>query len=1852
MSRKKRRRIRALPHVSVLARLFWGTAAVVPPAVLLVQGGGAFLRLVDGTLKQAAPLVSAEASRQLQRPVSIGKLTPDLSVGMLWEALTHRDSLGSLPVGIYDITVLNRPGLETRQAGGPLLARVQSVTLLVSLPALLSGDTTGAISRIVVESPEVVAVRDANNRFNLQNIVPQKPNAKPSAPFRTYVKVSNGRVRFRDFAALRPKPELPADNRFANINGFVDLSGSRTIRFDVTARADSKSVTAKRFGGILSASGEAGRGLPKIRPNAPAPESARFLVRLYVGDVDVPYWANYFVKTPGFVVRTGRADLNLALIAPRPPKPTQPIPGIGVTLGANLRGVGLTADTLPIPLDNASGRFTYNDGSLDFSGGATVLGERVTTSGSLWNLVAQKKNGPPPSPQAAVYFNAPRIPVEKAVALLTPKTQKLPPGLFVGGLASASGTLSGPVKNFIVAAKFAGVSVKQKGLPKIQNIAADVTYTGGLVGANNVRAQIEGGGQVAGRAAVRIAGLPVTSKGNAVFAAQAQNVNLATLEALQAFGRRPSNARFKLSGRGNVEVVGQRVGGQITAAANVAAQNLRVGDLAFPVARARVLVKNNSFVIPSARIESPAGIVSVSGGINPDQSLAVKWAVSSLDLAPLGKIAGVTVRGLVSSSGTVSGTVASPRLTISDLVGLNLRYAQATSDRAKTRRFALDVARGQNIIVTKEAVTFARPFVLRRFPASLTIGGSVSNFLPTGNAPASAAFNPRLNLYARLQNLDFTEIQNQLAASDRVRIRQAARNLPAALTPRNTGDAPFGGLVKNVTLRVVGTAQNPQAEGTATFDRLFVGDYPIDSGSVLFSYNKNRTRIDKAKLAASVGTITASGTLAASGKLSGKFAAPDLDLAKVSFLTGATNLSGKVSFSGTAGGSLQNPDIAVSVAPSDVSVGGISLQGISAQNVRYVGGANHKPGRIVVPRIAFAKGDARFTLSEASYNVQTGAVSAALSARTGDLGTLVQNLQQGGLNESEAGAQVLSALSRLPAPLSGELSLDTNVRGSIIDAGGGKKRFVGEAGKLTLSGTNVQIGGFVADTISTNATLAGDKITLSQFLAKTPSATLRGSGTYNIATSEGQGLLETNEASLDLVRSFPGLETFPLYGTLSGATIQLETSRKTGLSVTASTEGKNLVYVPPLKTAKGNQSAAEIAVAAVLNAPKPGSPEAKALNAAATGEAGAEGTPKYGSSVIVANAVASGLLRPGITVGSVRTILRLTQTGGNTTLFVDDFLLSRGEAELRVEGSLPLALNADETVANRPINLRATIPQFSVANLLQDPLTQIPEGDKFSVAAPKKRGGFLSGLFKKKTPAEKKQDEAKNNLPQLGGTAEASLTLVGTLKNPLLNGNLRIVDGQFRLGRSEGQSRDAVSPISDLDADLVIDNSQITLQKLRAELGGVSGQSGGYGTVSVGGTVTLDDLANLQSYLRPAPKGESAPALTLGGFLDLRAVFDDLRPQEENLFQLGEAASGKINGTVLVRGPLRAPALLAENNQAVRVSDALLHLSSQATENEPSKTAKPVNPSFNIPFVLDGTAVLTNPALFRFEAVGQGNIGGSLALPNVTADIITQGGYFNLPTARFRVQKSGIVRLRYNLTDASVRAENITAKARVYTAANAAALSSYAAGNGPPGSQGLPPVSQTQTPGAASNAYNITLTLNGPLNVLEGSGGFQSGEQASLTFTSDPPLSSTEIVALLGTQQQVDQARNGNVEGAFRGIAQQALLSSYLPQYLSPFTQGLQNSLGLADLTLDYNPNGTAGVYAAKAFNRFLLEYNQTVSTRNNNGSTQRQPYSVSFSYDLFRLRPSNLIQPRVQVGTSTNEQHIQTYFLRGKVIF
>jgi len=183
--------------------------------------------------------------------------------------------------------------------------------------------------------------------------------------------------------------------------------------------------------------------------------------------------------------------------------------------------------------------------------------------------------------------------------------------------------------------------------------------------------------------------------------------------------------------------------------------------------------------------------------------------------------------------------------------------------------------------------------------------------------------------------------------------------------------------------------------------------------------------------------------------------------------------------------------------------------------------------------------------------------------------------------------------------------------------------------------------------------------------------------------------------------------------------------------------------------------------------------------------------------------------------------------------------------------------------------------------------------------------------------------------------------------------------------------------------------------------------------------------------------------------------------------------------------------------------------------------------------------------------------------------------------------------------------------------------------------------------------------LNGPLDLLNDTEDQQRGSATPLstgTFTvsSDPPLDRNQIIALMLGQSQADLARQGQVENALRSFASQALLSSYVPSLLAPITGSVASSLGLEDIGVDYNPDAPLRVHVVKrlpgSLDRFVIGVSRSFQTSPQ--PTQLQPYTFDLSYELFQLKAKYKVQPRIQLGVSTDEQATVTYFVRGTVTY
>ncbi|MBC8104054.1 MAG: hypothetical protein H7Z41_15890, partial [Cytophagales bacterium] len=1057
--------------LSLAQRLLALTVFLVPPSVLCVWGASAFIRQIDGALAQAAPLASAEVSRSLRREVRIGRLESDLTSGGILALIRRRSQFGTVPVIASDVSVAN----GTTIAGSGLVASARRVTVDLNIPLLLGGQTaSGGVPRVTVTDPFLLLERFRDGSFNVTKLLPKKdPNQPPSPPFRTYVALENGRVRFQDFQTRIATPSAPAVNSVQNLNGFADLSGAREFRFVASARAQRGTPTAQRLTGLLKVDGSLGRGLPSVRPDAPSKESARYLIHFAATGAAARYWLPYFVALPAIRITSGTADVDATLAAPRPPSPGTPNPRLGIAIGARFRNGRIEAEALPVPLTDAVGRLAFSEGALDYDAAGRVLGEPVSSSGTLWNLTAPELSAATrvrkevPKPQLAVTLRADRVPLERSLATFLPKGVRVPSGLRVSGAAAITAAFNGSLGQPVITAiaSLPSGQIAYQDFPPLSRIAANLTYTQGLLGVTNATAQIAGGGTVRGRLGLRLA--PSTSggeaeRGNSVFAARVENVPLPRLAALRRLVPIGNRAQpLRLAGSGSVDLTGKRVRGQFSAAANVRTNGLALGSLSFPVASARVIYDKGVVSLPWARVLSPSGAATVRGGVGTGGALSLRFALSSLDLRGLASALGLSgIGGTLTASGTVEGTTAAPRVLVERAVALNLKYqigatpAENGQVASPPRTLALDTVTARNLVLTRSDLVIADPLLLRRYPAVVAVSGRISDLLPSNSA--SGRGGPRLALTARISNLDYAEVLRQLgveppisitpgqtnsAAIDSIFTRSAPRPLVIPTQPRSRGPfrsiasaaanatsragAAFSGFVNESTVRVTGPIRSPSISGAAQLGRLLIGPYPVDGGYVRFAFGPDGSSLPEIRLRASVGVITASASLDKNGKIQGTFRAPNLRLAPLSFLTeGVVGVSGDLSVAGTLAGDLQNAVVQAQVFPSTVEIAGTSLTGVAADSIVVRYRAASKTSDLSVPKLSFVQGGTQVSANAVRYNFSNGRFAGDLRVQTGDIGVLLDTVRRSGLADTPAGAGIVRSLNALPYPVSGTFVLN------------------------------------------------------------------------------------------------------------------------------------------------------------------------------------------------------------------------------------------------------------------------------------------------------------------------------------------------------------------------------------------------------------------------------------------------------------------------------------------------------------------------------------------------------------------------------------------------------------------------------------------------------------------------------------------------------------------------------------------------------------------------------------------------------------------------------------------------------------
>ena len=630
----------------------------------------------------------------------------------------------------------------------------------------------------------------------------------------------------------------------------------------------------------------------------------------------------------------------------------------------------------------------------------------------------------------------------------------------------------------------------------------------------------------------------------------------------------------------------------------------------------------------------------------------------------------------------------------------------------------------------------------------------------------------------------------------------------------------------------------------------------------------------------------------------------------------------------------------------------------------------------------------------------------------------------------------------------------------------------------------------------------------------------------------------------------------------------------------------------------------------------------------------------------------------GLQVSLIRVEAELTERNpGQYQVTVPGALIKAGNAEVTVKAQIPLPDSSTEkSVARQPLQLEVSTNPIDLKQLLdylqgKTAAPTAPVTVASAVATPNKKANKAKAKAGKEVnPADAETD--------IGGTLTANIAFGGSLDTPALSGTVSIADAHLRLPKNG--DKDRISPITKFDASLRLAGGSVLFDQFQATLGGLNGKGGDYGTFNISGGIALKSLAELEKFLRQDTATSPARRFQLDtslGEYNLALAFKNFRPEINNLFGLGEAAKGRIEGVVQVRGDLLKPSIITPVDGApIKITEAEIRPPTVTKEQTPKKEDGAFQPSLDMLISLPEKTVLVSSS-YRFEAKGyrdftvKGNPLASTTSSNplsFTAELVTIGGFFQLPTTRFKVARGGRINVRYGGITSGIVLTDVSASSKV-SLRRGVSLGTTA---------GRDALTSNSDPTTPVSRYDITLTLNGPVSIFEDNTAPQgvNGRDQSLQikFTSDPYLPQEQILSLVGAQNALQAAQQGQLEGAAKGLVEQALRSSYFPGLVSQLTGGVAETLGLDDLTVDYNFDDQLRLRVLKRlpdpFERFIVDYSRTFQQRAT--PNQLAPYTFSFSYELYQFSANYKIQPRLSLGFQTNEQRNYTYFLRGTVSY
>jgi autotransporter translocation and assembly factor TamB len=615
-------------------------------AALAVTMGALLYARARALYRNLGPLVVAEVQRQLGREVAIGRLD------------THR----------FGRVVLEQIGVaaERRLSGGALFrARRIVIHYAWSDLLVLHPDVAGSITRVEIEQPFLLLVREPDGRLNLQKLFKPQPGARPTR-FRAPVILTHGRLVFQDYKAALAR--LPAVNEVDGVDGVVDYSDYPRI----TARA--------------SGTGRRGRaGLIRTTTLIDSTDGS-WLVRAFASDADAAYWTNYLSRSRAARVEAGRANVELVMNRGGAKAPLDFV--------INLASAGLDARLarLPAPLRAVRGVAQVTPYGLKLDASGLLAGMPVQVSG---NILDWKQ------PQVALSARGSGVTLA-ALRRALPQTPPLP-GVEVLTPGTVTAWVLGPVSRLYATGSLVVPEATARGA-RVRNLQAEWRLHAGMLQLDRIAAEAERGGRLAANGWVQLQPGPprLYVKG------QLEHINLAALPGV--------SPRTNIGGQASVQFAFSGPPRDLHGGATVQLAHLAFNTARLEAATAHVEYQDGVFYVRSVQAADRRGRLNLAGRVGEKGGLDLQVRARGIDLAALlAPFTKAPASGTAYFTGSIGGTARDPRLA---------GHLQVYAGRLGAVR--TDYAEGQ-VVLRPDRVATER-LTLRIYPGQVALRGSASGW--------------------------------------------------------------------------------------------------------------------------------------------------------------------------------------------------------------------------------------------------------------------------------------------------------------------------------------------------------------------------------------------------------------------------------------------------------------------------------------------------------------------------------------------------------------------------------------------------------------------------------------------------------------------------------------------------------------------------------------------------------------------------------------------------------------------------------------------------------------------------------------------------------------------------------------------------------------------------------------------------------------------------------------------------------------------------------------------------------------------------------------------------------------------